>query len=573
MKKIYNLIVVMAALMMWSCDEENLDPVGNWTLSEPELGAPAADVSVVLDENAPLDEQEFTWNAAVSSENYGVTYVFRLTASDSPEEVLLQKKSSDNGKSTSVLLTNQEIDQALSGAGYDVGEVANVNWTVVANSLSKSTVVSRSISFTRFTTEALPTKLYLTGAATEAGEDVTNAIPMRALKDGDGSQTYVFELYTSLEAGKGFMFYSKLAENAIKYGGDNGLVDKDGPAIQVGESATYRITVDMNTETYSLLKIDKWSIVGNVIPGGWGGDEALIYQGGSVWSKSITLAAQDAEAPRFIFRANGDWGYLLKRIQGTGNEIYMESQSAAAGVAIEDITIDELGKFIITLDLSGDTYTYDLEKDNSVDPPSETPANLFLLADGEVVKEFTKQDDKFMSEIYIALDDDKAYTLNSASDGSGTSYSLSDAIGATDSPDGDAVSGATSLLEGAADVAIARDQAYQLTIDFASASVSWKYYNIKLFHWSDWDSRDEFVMTYVDPHTFTVTADLQAGYAMKFNSPWDVQLGSDTPSALSGNLLTDGSEDLNCISESGNYTVTITTSEDYKTGTYEFVKN
>ncbi|MEH0153331.1 SusE domain-containing protein [Limibacter armeniacum] len=202
------------------------------------------------------------------------------------------------------------------------------------------------------------------------------------------------------------------------------------------------------------------------------------------------------------------------------------------------------------------------------------PSSLYLFEDGEMVKALTKDGRSFISEGYLSLSAGKSYTLNTAEDQSGKNYSLSEAIGTTASPDGDKVEGSISFEEGGTDAfTVAKDQLYQISLDFDNTIVSWKYYNIKLFHWENWDGRDELLMTYETPNTFTLTATLKAGYEMKFNSPWDIQLGTETPDALSGNLINGGGENFTCITEDGEYTVTITVSEDYSVGTYQFVKN
>src|SRR5690606_20783610 len=108
--------------------------------------------------------------------------------------------------------------------------------------------------------------------------------------------------------------------------------------------------------------------------------------------KELALQVPESGQGGFLFRANGDWAYLFKRIQGTSNEVYMESQAAAGGVAIEDITFTESGNYLVTLDLSQVPYTYSLEiqEDQTTDPPASTPEALYLLADGASVATFTK---------------------------------------------------------------------------------------------------------------------------------------------------------------------------------------
>ncbi|AHM63354.1 hypothetical protein D770_25545 [Flammeovirgaceae bacterium 311] len=574
MKKLhlYTYLLIMLTVV-WSCEEkDNLDPIGNWELSSPALIAPSDNATVVLDEETPTAPVRFEWGPAESSKNYGVRYFFVLDSASNENfsTPIMRMASTNNGNGLFVEPTARQIDQALSMAGYEAGTTVNLKWGVIAQSLSKETVVSQPISITRFLTESAPLTLYIAGAATEAGADVTDAIAMKAFKDADGNPANIFEIYTSLQAGEEFMFYSQPATQSMEYGGSGGQLVKNGDAITAPETGQYRITVNFDNNTYNLLKIDKWSVVGGNIEGGWGGDAPLRYIGNSVWQGTIDLV----EASGFVFRANGDWAYLLKRIPGTDNQLVMESQAGAQGLEFEDIPSTGVGRHQFTLDLSADAYTYTIEVDNS--EPAEAPETLFLLSDGNVVAELTKNGDRFTTTDYLALQASQTYSLNTAADGSGASYTLVTPIGETENPDADAVAETTAMVAGAGDISVARDQAYQLTFNFADATLAWKYYNLKLFHWEDvdggWDSRDELQMTYVHPYKFELTAPLNAGYDMKFISPWDVDMGAENPAALSGSMIHGGGSNFKNITESGDYKVTIEVAPDYSAGTYQFVK-
>lgn len=572
-KLIYSLVVACFALVCFTaCEEDdNMDPVGQWELSDPVIIAPEDGHAKVMNELDPNERIYFEWEPAVSSAEYQVRYtvVLDTLGSTDYDTPLVSVTSDSSGRSTTANIQVSAIDLALSYAGYPAGEIANLEWTVIATCQDTKAYATHAISLTRFETEYMPAALFVSGTATEAGTDVSQAIPMRHLKDANGSNTYIFEAYTSLEANAPFLLYSAQQLPAHTYGGGSGVIEKNGTALMVEESGEYRITVNLNTNTYTLLKIDNWSIVGSVISGGWGGDEPLTYIGGGVWQAPLALTSDGSGA--FVFRANGDWGYLLKRIQGTQNRVYMESQAPDAGIAIEDIPLANSGNYIVTLSLYGSEYSYAVEQNNTIEPPTTTPENLYLLSGGTVVGEFTFADGTFTSTTYLPLQQSATYQLNSAMDGSGTAYAFTNAIGVSSNPEGDSVTGAFGFGEGSGDVLVNQDQAYTLAVNFNTATVTWKYYNIKLFHWQDWDSRNEFLMTYQHPLMFTTTETLQAGYTMKFNSPWDNQFGADDPSALSGTMTNNGGSDFNNITTTGSYQVNITIDNMYQTGTYEFV--
>jgi hypothetical protein len=571
-KYIWFLLILLA--FGWACTEEdNLEPIGNWELTEPSISAPAA-TDLTLNEDVPNAPLRFEWTEAESSNRYQVRYALVVDSASNADfsTPILSITSGNGGRNLFVETTHQKLDQALSVAGYDAGATIDLKYAVIATSLDKKTMAAKAIKIKRFLTEAAPLQLFISGTATEKGADLSQAIPMKAFKDADGNLTGEFEIYTSLEAGKTFRFYSRNDNQALVYGLKDGLLKKNGEPFSVPESGPFRIKVNFNNNTMEMLTINKWSIVGNVIAGGWGGDEALQYKGNSVWQGTVTLAAQDDESSRFIFRANGDWGYLLKRIKGTENELYMESQAGNAGIQIEDIPVNELGLNIITLNLAADKYSYTIEKDNSITPPTSVPDKLYLLANGAPLVEFNKEGNIFKSVKYLALQAGVEYKLNSASDGSGTNYAIPVQMGESNNPDGDAVSANLAFGEGGAAITVTKDQAYSINLNFGTGILSWKYYNLKLFHWSDWDSRDEFLMTYVHPHKFEVTAPLKSGFEMKFNSPWDVEMGADDASALSGTMTNKGGANFKSITQDGNYLAKIEVTDTYATGTYEFIK-
>ena len=309
-------------------------------------------------------------------------------------------------------------------------------------------------------------------------------------------------------------------------------------------------------------------MVGTPIIGGWGGDEPLDYKGNGVWKASINLL----ETGGFVFRANGDWGYLLKRIVGTPNTVVLEGDADSQGFAIEDIPNNQTGLYIVTLDLSAENYTYSFEIDDTVIEPIATPSQLFLFENGTMVEEFSLSGDTFSSARFIPMQASNTYTLNSASDASGTSYSVSGVLADSATPDGDLVSDGITLLENSNSFSVLIDRALRFNIDFSTPELTWTYYNFKLFHWQVWDDREEIPMAYSHPNTFTVTSNLIAGSDSKFISPWDFDFGSDDGTSLTGNLINGGGANMLNIDTDGSYTVTIILNDDYQSGTYEFAQ-
>jgi hypothetical protein len=577
MKKIYSLLAALLIITAWSCDEkENMDPVGNWEIGKATLKAPSANAAIVLDEDVPTAKVKFEWDPAITSNRFlvGYTVVLVPSGSDDYTNPILKVTPANGGKDLSAEVTADQIDYALWAKCYPAGQAANVKWVVLSKAIEKQTVAEQNISFTRFVTERIPSTLFITGSATEKGTDPAQAIEMRSLGDG------VFDVYTKLTAGETYQFRDQGSATSKVFGGNAGTLAGCGAPITVTETAVYRVTVNAKNNTYETMKIDKWSLVGDAVEGGWGGDVPLTYQGNGTFTATINMYKPYPTAG-FIFRANGDWGYLLKRIKGTGTgdtsgDVVMESQ--AGDIEFEDMPGPEEGLYIVTLNLATNGWKYNLAK-QVVDTPQEAiigkstdpngnsvsgnfifgtydvPDALYLISDGVVAGEFTKDGDKFTSK-YLALQQSKTYTLNSESDGSGTTFN--------------------EIGDGT--ITVDHDQAYKITVDFSDKKLAWQYYNLKLFHWDEvgggWDDRQELLMTYSHPYKFEVTGTLTSGYHSKINSPWEVQFGT-TATTLTGTFQNGGSSggpNFTGINSSGTYKVNITIADDYSTATYAFVK-
>ncbi len=562
MKKLNILTAVLALLMVWGCEEKsNLQPEGNWELTTPTTLPLNDDNSLVLDETNPHGSIVFNWNEAVSSENYGVYYtvmIDSLNASDASAPIL-SFKSLESGKSTSATVTTMELNDALYMAGFKPGEAIELKWKVVANCLSKSTSSEDEMTVIRYDDD----KLFISGAATEAGDNISSAILMKRLFNGSGEKLNLYESYTELKAGEGFMVYNGRSTNAIAYGlNSEGILVRDGEAITVDEDGIYRISIDFDAMSISFYKIDRLALIGAPLEGGWGSDEALSYQGMGVWQSDISFVGTGG----YIIRANNNWEGIIKQVSGTSNEVVREDFGNEQGIAFEDFQQTEAGYYTVTLTLTGDEYTINLEK-----APDQ---RMYLIVNNTDVYEMSMiGDGVFKTDKYLALQTSDEVLINTESDGSGTSYSIGEAIG---EGSGDKVEGTVSMSESTTAFAVSLDQMFGFTVDINNSELTWHYYTMKLFHWDDdadggWNARTETEMTYVHPYTFMVTADCYATHESKFNSPWDVSFGADDETALSGTMTNQGGSNFRNITSDGTYDITIVVADDYSTGTYEFV--
>ncbi|WP_075589998.1 SusE domain-containing protein [Labilibacter marinus] len=577
-KNINILLALLVMLMAWGCEEKsNLQPEGQWELSTPtQLGFSGGD-NVVLDESKPNEELLFSWHPAESSAKYNVSYELHIVKSNaSPEDLpIMVVESTNGGKDTKAVVLANKLDEAMSMADFPANEVGTIKYVVKAICLSKvSNTTSDEISVKRFETEIIPEQLFVSGEATENGDDLSKAIQLKRLNDEDLNPSNKYEVYTKLLADKTFMFYSGQSLPAHKYGGAEGELVKSGVALSVSEEAVYKINIDLDNNTYALFKVDFIGAIGGVFETGWGGDQLLEYQGLGVFKASINFIDEGG----FILRSNKDWVNIMKRVVGTTDQLVAESDAESQGVSYEDIPTDVKGVHILTIDLSANGYTYSIEEDPDApegSDPIEAPETLFLLGDGTIVDQLTKDGDVFTTTQNLALQTGVTYQLNTASDGTGKSYTIDVNLGVTDAPDGARVSVSANMFDVAGDIAVEREQAYQLEINFTEAILKWSYYNLFMFHWDEqnqgWDDREEFLMTYEHPYKWNLTADLTADFDHKFFSPWDNDFGSDDPSALSGTMTNKGGSNFTNIINSGTYKVSVELTSDYSTGTYEFV--
>jgi lysophospholipase L1-like esterase len=176
----------------------------------------------------------------------------------------------------------------------------------------------------------------------------------------NGVVTNVFEIYTSLTEAGTFNFYTAQGTTATVYGAGAtaGTIAATGAAIDPTPVGPVLITVNVATGTYTITPIN-WSVVGSSIAGGWGGDAPLTYQGDGKWSATLDMTVVGTDTnPRFVFKGNQNWSYVMKKVVGSQHSVAMESQAGEFGLTLQDIDL-KYGNFIITLDLAN--YTYGIE--------------------------------------------------------------------------------------------------------------------------------------------------------------------------------------------------------------------
>ncbi|MES2486017.1 MAG: T9SS type A sorting domain-containing protein, partial [Bacteroidota bacterium] len=275
-----------------------------------------------------------------------------------------------SGQSSQMAATVLPADATFSNVVWSVDntDVAVISATGVLTPVGNGTVVVTATSAQNtavFGTATVNvsnqnTQFYISGTATENGNNAATALPMHMVTGPNGAITNVFEIYTSLTEAGTLNFYNAQGTGATIYGAGAtaGTIAAAGAAIDPTPAGPVWITVNVATGTYTITPIN-WSVVGSSIANGWSGDAPLTYQGNSKWSATLDMTVVGTDAnPRFVFRANQNWGIAMKKVVGSQHSVFMESQAGEFGITLQDIDL-KYGNFTITLDLSN--YTYGIE--------------------------------------------------------------------------------------------------------------------------------------------------------------------------------------------------------------------
>jgi hypothetical protein len=166
----------------------------------------------------------------------------------------------------------------------------------------------------------IPDNLYITGAATENGDDLSEALVMKKLADGE------FEIYTQLTEGESFKFVSATSGTPLEFSlsGEKVVV---GGTSSVAKTGVYKYYLDFNIGSFTSKEVTKVSLFLN-----WSQMKVeLPYIGYGVWeitNHTITgLSGGENTDDRYKFRMESsegetEWRAVNNDSKPTGNEAY-----------------------------------------------------------------------------------------------------------------------------------------------------------------------------------------------------------------------------------------------------------
>lgn len=296
MKNFYSLMVfsLVVLLGMTGCEKEEMNhtrvtPVNN-------LYAPQNNAFFNL---SPRSSVTFEWEAAKAEDNGVVLYevVFDKEDGDFSNPVYVIP-SDGKGLQRSLSMTYAELSRIAGMAGIQPEASGKLKWTVWSSKgvNVQSSPVSHIIEVERPAGFPAPAEAFISGTATEGGDVLADAIPMKQVSGG------IFEVYTSLKAGEYFISERNNGE-PVTYSVSGDKLVSGGTTEVSGDEKVYRIRVDFTAATTGITEIQSVGL--------WFAPDdkflfELPYVGNGVWEikdAQITFKQEDwGRDERYKFR-------------------------------------------------------------------------------------------------------------------------------------------------------------------------------------------------------------------------------------------------------------------------------
>jgi hypothetical protein len=342
---LYSLLAGLVITAVWSCADDELDPViapG----AKPAITAPTAGSTLVLVEaEAANPVPDFTWTAPEWGFQAATTYTLQLdlAGGDFSEPATI---GIVNGLALSGL-TQGELNNILLAKGFEGGNQYNVLLRVVAEvSDDVDPLISETVAMT--VTPYLSTVVYpqLQVPGSYQGWDPSNNSTVIFSVKSDNK----YEGYLYFNADNTEFKYTNGPSWDVNYGddGEDGTLDANGANIKAPLAGVYKLNVDLVGLTHANLRTD-WGLIGSATPNGWDADQNMTFDP-ATGKFSITL---DLVAGEIKFRANDDWAL---NYGDDGANKSLEANGA-------NIAIAEAGNYTVELILVGvSRYTYTVTK-------------------------------------------------------------------------------------------------------------------------------------------------------------------------------------------------------------------
>ncbi|MDR1416455.1 MAG: SusE domain-containing protein [Prevotellaceae bacterium] len=205
--------------------------------------------------------------------------------------------AADNNRFTATAtVLHAAVESISAAAGIPAEGVGDIWWSVRTTVLTQSEIAAtspRKLTVTRL--PGIPAAVYITGAASEAGATLGDAVALKKTEPG------IFEIYTKLTSGSAYYFVDAATGTPRQFS-VSGTSIVEGGAIEVDATAVYKITLNFNTDVAAYKEITGvgiWPCSDEVvlIP--------LTYSANGVWSATDYTTGN----------ANTDWGNARYKIR------------------------------------------------------------------------------------------------------------------------------------------------------------------------------------------------------------------------------------------------------------------
>jgi hypothetical protein len=297
----------------------------------------------------------FEWEPARAEDSGNVLYEVVFDKADGNfSSPLFIVASDNNGGTNHATITHKQLNRIAAQAGIESAAQGTLKWTVYSSKGINPVIAKeeRSLTLTRLAGFAdIPSQLYITGDATEAGADLSKALIMKKIADGE------FEIYTKLAGGRTFKFVNAASGTPTEYS-LSGEKLVEGGTSTVSKTGIYKYYLDFNIGSFTTKEVTTVNLFLN-----WSQRKIeLPYKGYGIWELTnhmiSGLEGNDNSDDRYKFRMESsdgetEWRAINNDSKPTGNDAYYYMVERTN---VEQWTNNQIWKNPATDGWSGKTY-------------------------------------------------------------------------------------------------------------------------------------------------------------------------------------------------------------------------
>jgi len=350
MKKINLISIILVGLFVFLSCEKDETKVVVGVFTSPAITSPSGGGNYVLTEATEDDLlATFTWSAADFGFQAAITYYLQIDFSGN-NFALPADLGNTNKLELEVLVSKMNNALLTMGAFADISTAmeARVMATIHAD---VDTLYSEVMTFdvTPFEKIIIYPSVYVPGNYQAASGYESDWSPDKAPQLYSVKSNDKYEGYVYMANGSNEFKFTDLPDWTINWGdtGADGTLDSNGDNIIAADAGYYKMNVDLNALTYSIMNTH-WGLIGSATPDGWDSDQDMTYDAANyVWTITLDLVAGEIK-----FRANDDWAL---NYGDDGPDLKLDAGGA-------NIVVGDAGNYTITLDLSDAIYRYSVVK-------------------------------------------------------------------------------------------------------------------------------------------------------------------------------------------------------------------